>query len=154
MTLHTEAGARLTKAGMPSTPVPNPDPLIEITNDVWVRDPLNGSGDPGAPGDRLLWNAGDHVRQSVIDKAFGTTSIDTVTPATGVAAGGTVVTIKGPDMDMATGVTFGGTPGTAFSVRNSGEVRVTAPAHAAGAVNVVVQADGGNATKTNGYTYT
>lgn len=77
----------------------------------------------------------------------------TIAPATGPAAGGTATVITGTGLTGATGVTFGGVAGTAFSVVNATTVNVTAPAHAAGAVPVVVQHPSGNVTKANGYTY-
>lgn len=77
----------------------------------------------------------------------------TVTPATGLAAGGTVVTIVGDHMIDVTGVTFGGVAGTALQVVNDKTIKVTTPVHAAGAVNVVVTDPDGSTTKTNGYTY-
>lgn len=79
--------------------------------------------------------------------------VDTVTPSTGLAAGGTAVVIEGSGFEGATGVTFGGTPGTAFEVVDDTEVHVTTPAHAAGAVAVVVVDANGNGTKANGFTY-
>lgn len=77
-----------------------------------------------------------------------------VSPATGTAAGGTAVTLTGEEFAEATGVTFGGTPGTAFSKTGDTVIHVTTPAHAAGAVAVVVQHPNGNASKSNGFTYT
>ncbi len=62
-----------------------------------------------------------------------------ITPAQGPQAGGTTVTITGTGFTGATGVTFGGTPGSTFTVVNDTTITVTTPAHAPGAVNVVVQ---------------
>lgn len=79
--------------------------------------------------------------------------IDAVTPNTGLAAGGTVVTITGRYFSGTTGVTFGGTAGTALTVINDTTLRVTTPAKAAGAYPVAVTNGGGTSTKTNGFTY-
>jgi hypothetical protein len=73
--------------------------------------------------------------------------------ANGAVAGGTVVEIAGDNLTDVTGVTFGGTAGTALTIVDDQTIRVTTPAHAAGAVNVVVTDPDGAATKTNGYTY-
>lgn len=81
-------------------------------------------------------------------------AVTTVAPATGVAAGGTGVTLTGTGFLEATGVTFGGTPATGFLVVSSTSITCIAPAHAVGAVDVVVLDPTGNGTKTNGYTYT
>lgn len=74
----------------------------------------------------------------------------------GPAAGGTEVTLLGDNLEGVTGVTFGGTAGTALDVdqADQGIVKVTAPAHAAGAVDVVVTNANGAETLTGGFTYT
>jgi uncharacterized linocin/CFP29 family protein len=82
-------------------------------------------------------------------------TLTTVAPATGVAAGNLTVTLTGTNFIGVTGVTFGGTPGTALNVASPTSLTVKTPAHAAGLVDVVVQrASGGNITKTGGFTYT
>jgi len=129
---------------------------MSITNDVFETFQYSSDSDdeenPG--GLRLKWPAGSLVHQSVIDAAFGGATVTGVSPATGAAAGGTVVTLTGTNLDGVTAVTFGGNAGTALSVQNPNHVRVTTPAHAAGAVNVVVTDDSGTVTKTNAFTYT
>lgn len=69
------------------------------------------------------------------------------------AAGGKVTRIIGQNFTGATGVTFGGTVGTAFSVIDDETVQVTTPAKAAGTYDLVVQHPDGNATRTAGVTY-
>ena len=76
------------------------------------------------------------------------------TPITGPAAGGTLVTIKGTGFTgtvLVTGVKFATTSATSWSVVDDDTIVATAPAHAAGAVAVVVT----NATgpSTTGPTY-
>lgn len=71
----------------------------------------------------------------------------------GPTAGGRVVRIIGTGFTGATGVTFGGTAGTSFSVVSNTLIEVTAPAKAAGAYDVVVQHPTGNSTIASGYTY-
>jgi hypothetical protein len=61
-----------------------------------------------------------------------------VSPNTGLAAGGTAVTISGWNLTGATAVTFGGTAATAVTVVNATTVTATAPAHATGTVDVQV----------------
>ncbi|WP_213816880.1 IPT/TIG domain-containing protein [Glaciihabitans sp. dw_435] len=75
-----------------------------------------------------------------------------LTPTSGTEVGGTPVTITGDGFIGATGVTFGGTPGTAFSVINDNTISVTTPTHAPGLVNVVVQDAAGNSSPL-GYTF-
>jgi hypothetical protein len=70
-------------------------------------------------------------------------------PALGSTAGGTTVTMTGTSLTGATSVTFGGVAGTSLSVTNDGSLTVTTPAHAAGAVNVVITtASGSSPTRT------
>lgn len=70
--------------------------------------------------------------------------IDTLSPTTGGTAGGTAVTVNGSWFGDATAVTFGGTPGTSFTVVNDGVIEVDSPAHAAGAVDVIVESPNGD----------
>ncbi len=79
-----------------------------------------------------------------------------IAPAAGPTAVGTRVTITGTNFVTAgtTTVTLGGTAATAVTVDSATQITATAPAHAAGLVNVVVTTPGGTATGTNAYTYT
>ena len=61
-----------------------------------------------------------------------------VSPNTGLAAGGTPVTISGTAFTGATAVTFGGTAATAVVVVNSNTITATSPAKAAGTYDVRV----------------
>lgn len=81
-------------------------------------------------------------------------TVTLIAPATGDAAGGTAVTITGTNFTHATGVTFGGGAATSFVVASAVSITCVTPAHAAGAVNVVVLDSGGNITTVNGFTYT
>ena len=64
--------------------------------------------------------------------------VSSVSSATGGVAGGTRVTIRGTNLTGALAVTFGKTTGTSLTVVSATELTVTAPAHAAGAVNISV----------------
>ena len=76
-----------------------------------------------------------------------------VSPSSGPTAGGTAVTISGSGFTTGATVTFGGTSASA-TVAGSTTINAIAPAHASGAVNVVVTNPGGQAaTLTNGYSY-
>lgn len=124
----------------------------------------DGSGNPGPlanplePNDHLLVEfttieppeETDGCVELVVDIP---PSISTVTPSSGSSAGGTVVNITGSNFTGATSVTFGGTAGTALTVNSATSITVTAPAHTAGAVPVVVTTPNGTGTKTGGFTY-
>jgi glucose/arabinose dehydrogenase len=82
-------------------------------------------------------------------------TVTSINPATGVTTGATAVSITGTGFLAGATVSFGGTAGTAVTVVNGTTITASTPAHAAGAVNVVVtNTDAKNATLTNGYTYT
>jgi len=66
-----------------------------------------------------------------------------VSPGTGLAAGGTAVTISGSGFTGATAVSFGGTAATAVVVVNPNTITATSPAHAAGTVDVRVTTPNG-----------
>jgi len=80
-------------------------------------------------------------------------TVSTVVPSSGPTAGGTAVTITGTNLSSTTSVTFGGTAATSFTVGSATQVTATTPAHAAGAVDVVVTTSGGSATSTAGFTF-
>ena len=82
-------------------------------------------------------------------------SVSTLSPTRGTPAGGLDVTISGAGFNGAvvSTVTFGGAAATNVRVINPIMMIVTAPAHAAGSVDVVVTVGGTSATVTNGYTY-
>ncbi|MCA1683626.1 MAG: right-handed parallel beta-helix repeat-containing protein, partial [Actinobacteria bacterium] len=66
-----------------------------------------------------------------------------VSPPNGLPGGGTRVIISGINLQKATGVSFGGTPATSFTVIDAGHVAATSPAHAIGAVDVTVTTPAG-----------
>jgi hypothetical protein len=106
-------------------------------------------------GDRSLFYAGQTgITQAFIDGLFLTATADAIAPATGLAAGGTNVVITGTNLAGSAGVTFGGVAATNFVVTSNTTITCTAPAHAAGAVSVVVKDDAGDITKAAFYTYT
>ncbi len=79
--------------------------------------------------------------------------VDSITPTSGPAAGSTGVTIAGSGLIGSTGVTFGGTAATGFLVVGDGTITCLTPAHAVGAVPVVVQNPRGNVNVAEQYTY-
>ena len=76
-----------------------------------------------------------------------------VSPTSGPTAGGTSVTISGTGFAAGATVTFGGTNATGIVVTNSTTITATTPAHAAGAVDVVVTSNGLSGTKASAFTY-
>jgi hypothetical protein len=81
--------------------------------------------------------------------------VTSLTPSSGNIAGGTVVTIAGAGFTGATAVSFGGTAGTITNTTDT-SLTVTAPAHAAGTVDVLVTTPLGTSANTSAddFTYT
>jgi hypothetical protein len=93
------------------------------------------------------------VRKDQWGGLAATPEIDSITPTGGPAAGGTGVTIRGSGFTGSTGVTFGGTAATGFLVNADATITCIAPAHAAGAVPVIVLNPRGNITAAEQFTY-
>jgi plastocyanin len=82
-------------------------------------------------------------------------TIASITPASGSTAGGTVTTISGTGFLTGVTVKFGGVAATNVTLTSSTSLNATTPAHAAGAVDVLVtNTDAKAATLTQGFTYT
>ena len=82
-------------------------------------------------------------------------TVTSISPTSGSTVGGTAVSITGTGFLAGATVKLGGTAATDVTVVNSTTITATTPAHAAGAVNVVVtNTDAQSGTLTNGYTYT
>lgn len=75
-------------------------------------------------------------------------------PAGGPTAGGTLVTVKGRTLTGATGVTFGGTAATSFTVLDDTRIVAVSPAKAASTVDVVVTTPGGSSATSAASKYT
>jgi hypothetical protein len=81
-------------------------------------------------------------------------TVTNVTPSSGSTAGGTSVTISGTNFQANALVTIGGTSATNVAVLNGTTITALTPAHAAGAVDVVVtNTDGQSGTRVLGFTY-
>lgn len=102
---------------------------------------------------RKLFAAGQVVRLSDIDDIYPAATFASISPATGAAAGGTPVTIKGTHLAGTTGASLGGIALTSFNVVNDTTITGTTGAHAAGAVSAVIHDDGGDITAATAFTY-
>lgn len=84
-----------------------------------------------------------------------TPGVTQVVPAEGPVTGGTEVTLSGQDLRDGCTVTFDGIAATNVTFVSGTQVKATTPAHAKGAVDVVLtNPDGGMASLTGGFTYT
>lgn len=154
MGIYNAAGDRITKSTVPTSAGDALDNPVVLDEDLY-RTRSYGPTDPKPEGSvrTLLAKAGAVTTQRLLNKLFPLASVSGVSPASGDAAGGTVVTITGESLDGATAVNFGGNPGTSFTVVSDSELTVTTPAGVAGAVDVEVVDDGGNVTVSGGFTY-
>jgi hypothetical protein len=81
-------------------------------------------------------------------------TVTNVSPGSGPAAGGTVVTITGSDLADVNAVYFGAVGGYDVTVTSPTVLNVTAPQQAAGQVDVTVQTPGGRSAPGPADTYT
>lgn len=101
-----------------------------------------------------IFTASDTSAGSVtITSTTGAAILSSLNPTSGSASGGTGITLTGTNLTGATGVTFGGTAATAVNVVNTTTVTAVTPAHATGAVDVVITTSGGSSTLPSSYTY-
>ena len=80
-------------------------------------------------------------------------TVTSISPTSGITAGGTSITITGTNLTGATGITVGGTACTTFGVTNATTATCTTPAGTAGAKDVVLTTPGGSATGISLFTY-
>jgi hypothetical protein len=132
--------------------------LLTGTNQNIVEDRvvnLAGSYNAWSP----MVSAAPWVTQMVAFKAGGATSptapaIGGISPSSGTASGGTVVTITGANFAAGATVNFGGLLATNVVVVNGTSITAVTPAHAAGAVTVTVtNANGESGSLAGGYAY-
>lgn len=74
-------------------------------------------------------------------------------PASGPSAGGTAVNVSGANLTADCTLNFGGAPAVNVAYVNASSLIATTPAHAAGAVDVVLICTGSSSTLQNGFSY-
>ncbi|HET7213121.1 MAG TPA: IPT/TIG domain-containing protein [Terriglobia bacterium] len=87
---------------------------------------------------------------------FGTStfSVNSVSPVSGPADGGTKVTISGSGFQTGVSVSFGGLGATSVSLTNSSSIEAVTPAHNSGSVTVTVtNSSGSSATLASGFAF-
>ncbi|MGH9509356.1 MAG: beta strand repeat-containing protein, partial [Terriglobales bacterium] len=83
-----------------------------------------------------------------------TPTVASVSPNSGIQNGGTAVTLTGTNFAPGLTVTFDGITASAVNVVSGGQITCSTPAHAAGAVDIVVtNPDGGTGTLASSYNY-
>ena len=113
-----------------------------------------GDKDTTPDGYKIAFAEGDRVTDEELNALFPTATVTGVLPATGAAAGGTAVTIKGTNFAFGSTVSIGGVAATNVVVVDSTTITCTTGAHAAGAVNAIVTTPAGaSPALANAYTY-
>uniref|UniRef100_UPI003F4928E3 IPT/TIG domain-containing protein n=1 Tax=Nonomuraea sp. CA-251285 TaxID=3240002 RepID=UPI003F4928E3 len=155
MTLVKGDGTPLAKVpgGTVLESVPETDPKIRVKIKVYDATVPDGTKFP-AKRTQLIFNAGQVIRQSTWDKRFPLPEVESVTPATGPAAGGTALTIMGKNFTPATTVEIDGVAATSVVVVTPTMLTCVSPAGSAGAVDVEATTAAGAGTLANGFTYT
>lgn len=127
------------------------DPIITLTEDLY-RTKSTGKQESVADGSTrvLVAKSGTTMRQSQLDALFPKPSDIAISPGTVAAAGGTLVTITGRDLDGTTSVTLKGVAATALSIKSPEKLTCVSAAVAAGTGDIVVVHPHGNTTVTNG----
>jgi len=94
-----------------------------------------------------------HDSTSVVGPYYPVPTLTGVSPNTGPSAGGTSVALTGTGFLGVTGVTFGGTNASSYTVNSTTSITASTPAKTAGAVDVAVTTPGGTATSSGGFTF-
>ncbi|MFC6883509.1 IPT/TIG domain-containing protein [Actinomadura yumaensis] len=154
MSLVRSNGTPVTKAGLGTyfTTVPVTDPLIKIKETLYELERDDGTTFP--PRRRAIrFRAGQVIRTSELLAEFPDPAVTSIAPATGPAAGGTAVQIRGANFTPGSVPKVGDVACTNIVVVNEELITCKTGAHAAGAVPVTVTTDSGTASLTAGFTF-
>ncbi|MEQ1921297.1 MAG: LamG-like jellyroll fold domain-containing protein [Pyrinomonadaceae bacterium] len=110
------------------------------------------SGTAGCSGTGSCVTTMDAAKTATATFNVAPPTITSLNPASGWTD--TTVIIVGTNFTGATAVSFGGTPATAFTVQTDAFISATAPAHAAGVVDVTVTGPGGTSANTSADDFT
>lgn len=130
-----------------------PAAMVTINEDIWEEFALPGKKDH--KGDkRKKYAAGQVVPKAEFDRYFTRNAavVSSVVPATGLAAGGTAITINGSGFSDATAAQIGGTNCTSFVVVSDTKITAVTPAKTAGTYAVGVVDGTGTSTKASAFT--
>ena len=132
--------------------ITSPDSDLAEDRVVTAAGSYNATAPLSASGNWVMQMAAFRQKASNTNPAPSVTS---VSPNSGPTGGGTAVSISGSNFLAGASVSFGGTAAGSVTVVNSSTITATTPAHAAGAVSVVVtNSDGQSGTLASGFTYT
>ena len=125
---------------------------LDAAGDVWLAGQTDSSDFPVKPGAITLTHSTGNFDGFVV-KIGDALSLTAVVPTSGGTAGGPV-TLKGTGFMAGATVTFGGSAASSVSAVSPTMITAVRPAHALGAVDVIVTSlDGQVATLPGGFTY-
>jgi hypothetical protein len=108
---------------------------------------------PGVVQVRVSTNGGSSALSSADMYAYGPPTVTKLTPNAGPTGGGNMVTITGTGFVPGTSVKFGVAPASTVTFVSPTQLKVLAPANAAGAVDLRVSTPAGTSAKTSGDQY-
>jgi hypothetical protein len=116
---------------------------------------VEGLGSDGVYGNVFVANGQVYVGTNggLSISAPSTPTVISIDPATGPAAGGTVITITGTNFTGASAVSVGGTACASFTVNSATEIECTTPAGSEGTASVEVTANGQASAANTLFTY-
>lgn len=154
MTLVKGDGTPIAKApgGTVLQAVSDPDPKLKVLINVYDAGVPDGTKYPAAR-TQLAFHSGQIIRTSAWNERFPLPEVESVTPSTGLEAGGTAVTIVGKNFTPATTVKFAAASATSVVVLTPTKLTCVTPA-GTGAVAVEATTSAGAGSKASAFTYT
>jgi hypothetical protein len=116
------------------------------TGKFWLAEPPLADGGSGTEAEA----SGSIAYSALVQPA---PTVSSISQTSGPATGGTAVTITGTDLEGTYAVDFGPTPATAFTVEGEGQISVSSPSAAAGAVPISVTTVAGTASSARLFGY-
>ncbi|QIG45063.1 hypothetical protein G5V58_21905 [Nocardioides anomalus] len=137
-------GMVVSLGGTPATMVGTP-----TSTTVTVTTPAH----PAGPVDVTVTTPGGTATLSAGYTFVAAPTLTSAAPAAGPVTGGQAVVLTGTGFRADLAVTFGGQPATVIGTPTATQATVSAPAHAAGMVDVTASTAGGTGTLAGGYEY-
>lgn len=152
MTVKNAGGSTQTKTSVMSSMTdvtPTINKVFRYDGTVQLFDAFTPDGALGVElARKLAFVPGRLYTQAEIDYHYPAAVVNTASPTTVLAAGGTTVTFKGQYLTGVTAITLGGTAFTSVTVVDEKTVTAVSPAKTAGTYDVVFTDDSGTLTKT------
>jgi hypothetical protein len=154
MTVKNLAGSTQTKTSVMSSMTevtPDANKVYRFDGGAELYNAFTAEGVAAVEAQRAIaFVPGRLYTKSEIDRQFPTAVLDSITPSTLAAAGGTAVTIKGQNLTGVTAVQIEGPVAfTALVVVDENTITATSPAKSAGTWDILLVDDAGTVTKTD-----